>query len=121
MIVILDSKRRLTVPTALAPAVPGDYFDAQFDAEEDTPVFRRLATKSDWLGVPKECPVSTDGVLPHRRAGAPHRVFADHREDTDDDLAHASRLRQSACRAASAWLSSPSCEAGSSNPKGEVR
>jgi len=28
MIVTLDSKRRLTVPRSLAPAAPGDYFDA---------------------------------------------------------------------------------------------
>ncbi len=68
MIVTLDSKRRLTVPTALAPAAPGDYFDAQFDPEEDTLVFRRLATNSDWLAVLKECPVNTDDVPPRRRA-----------------------------------------------------
>ena len=35
MVVTLDAKRRLTVPTALAPAKPGDYFDAHFDAEEE--------------------------------------------------------------------------------------
>ncbi len=35
MVVTLDAKRRLTVPAALAPAKPGDYFDAHFDAEED--------------------------------------------------------------------------------------
>ena len=34
MVVTLDAKRRLTVPAALAPAKPGDYFDAHFDAEE---------------------------------------------------------------------------------------
>ena len=42
MVVTLDAKRRLTVPAALAPAKPGDYFDAHFDAEEDAIVFRRL-------------------------------------------------------------------------------
>lgn len=67
MIVTLDAKRRLTVPTALAPAAPGECFDAQFDPEEDTLVFRRLATKSDWLAVLKECPVSMDDVPPRRR------------------------------------------------------
>ena len=67
MIVTLDSKRRLTVPAALAPAVPGDYFDARFDADEDTLVFRRIATNSDWLAVLKECPVSMDDVPPRRR------------------------------------------------------
>jgi hypothetical protein len=67
MIVILDSKRRLTVPAALAPTSPGEYFDARFDAEEDAIVFRRLAGKEDWLTVLKECPVSMDDVPPRRR------------------------------------------------------
>ena len=67
MIVTLDSKRRLTIPAALAPAVPGDYFDARFDPDEDTLVFRRIATNSDWLAVLKECPVSMDDVPPRRR------------------------------------------------------
>jgi hypothetical protein len=39
MIVTLDSKRRLTVPTTLAHASPGEYFDAQFDAEEMSSFF----------------------------------------------------------------------------------
>jgi hypothetical protein len=47
MIVTLDTKRRLTIPAALAPASPGDYFDARFDAEEDALVFRRLAGKEN--------------------------------------------------------------------------
>jgi hypothetical protein len=67
MIVTLDAKRRLTVPTSLAPASPGDYFDASFDAEEDALVFRRLASKEDWLAVLKACPVSPDDVPPRRR------------------------------------------------------
>ena len=67
MIVTLDSKRRLTVPAHLAPAAPGEYFDARFDAEEDAIVFRRLAGKDDWLEVLKECPVSMDDVPPRRR------------------------------------------------------
>lgn len=67
MIVTLDSKRRLTIPAALAPTVPGDYFDARFDSDEDTLVFRRIAANSDWLAVLKECPVSMDDVPPRRR------------------------------------------------------
>ena len=67
MIVTLDSKRRLTIPAALAPAVPGDYFEARFDPDEDTLVFRRIAMNSDWLAVLKECPVSMDDVPPRRR------------------------------------------------------
>jgi hypothetical protein len=73
MIVILDSKRRLTVPAALAPTSPGEYFDARFDAEEDAIVFRRLAGKEDWLTVLKECPVSLDDVPPRRREKAQRR------------------------------------------------
>ena len=71
MIVTLDANRRLTVPAALAPATPGDYFDAQFDAEEDTIVFRRIAVKKDWLAVLKQCPVPMDD-LPVRRREFPH-------------------------------------------------
>ena len=73
MIVTLDSKRRLTVPASLAPASPGEYFDARFDAEEDAIVFRRLAGKEDWLAVLKECPVSMDDVPPGRHETARRR------------------------------------------------
>ena len=68
MVVTLDAKRRLTVPAALAPATPGDYFDARFDPEEDAIVFRRLASKENWLAVLKACPVSPDDV-PARAEG----------------------------------------------------
>ena len=72
MIVILDTKRRLTVPAALAPASPGDAFDARFDAEENEIVFRRIFSAGDWLAVLGECPVSMDD-LPRRRKAAPRR------------------------------------------------
>jgi hypothetical protein len=72
MIVTLDAKRRLTVPAALAPASPGDYFEAYFDAEEDVLTFRRLAGKENWLAVLRDCPVSPDDVPP-RRAAPPKR------------------------------------------------
>ncbi len=67
MLVTMDAKRRLTVPAALAPASPGEYFDASFDVEEDAIVFRRLGGKEDWLAVLKDCPVSMDDVPPRRR------------------------------------------------------
>ena len=73
MIVTLDAKRRLTVPAGLAPASPGDYFDASFDAEEDVLMFRRLPGKENWLAVLKACPVSPDDVPPRRRAPARRR------------------------------------------------
>ncbi len=75
MIVTLDAKRRLTVPAGLAPASPGDYFEAHFDAEEDTLVFRRVAGKEDWLAVLKACPVSPDDVPPRRRERARRRTL----------------------------------------------
>lgn len=72
VIVTLDAKRRLTVPARLAPASPGDSFDASFDAEEDALVFRRLAARENWLAVLKACPVSPDDVPPRRRAPVRH-------------------------------------------------
>lgn len=73
MIVTLDAKRRLTIPAALAPASPGDYFDAWFDAEEDAIVFRRLPSRENWLDVMKECPVSPDDIPPRRSEPAKRR------------------------------------------------
>ena len=67
MILTLDSKRRLTVPVGLAPAKPGDHFQAEFDPEEDAIVFRRIAKDADWLGVLKRCPVEMDDLRPRRR------------------------------------------------------
>ena len=67
MIVTLDDKRRLTVPVALAPAAPGDAFDARFDQDEDTIVFRRIKRGRSWLEVLKKCPVSMDDLPPRSR------------------------------------------------------
>ncbi len=67
MILTLDAKRRLTVPASLAPAKPGDHFIAEFDAEEDTIVFRRIAKNADWLTVLKACPVDMDDLPARRR------------------------------------------------------
>jgi hypothetical protein len=67
MIVTLDSKRRVSIPVGLAPAAPGDEFDASFDAEDDVVILRRLAKKPDWLEVLKACPVSMDDLPPRSR------------------------------------------------------
>jgi len=66
MIVTLDSKRRLTVPTAV-PAKPGDHFLVDFDAEEDALMCFRIASKPNWLKVLKACPVPMDDLPPRRR------------------------------------------------------
>ncbi len=58
MIVTLDAKRRLTVPAALAPTKPGDYFEARFDEDEDTIVFRRIKRgKGTGWRFGRKCPV----------------------------------------------------------------
>ena len=67
MIVTLDAKRRVSIPVALAPAAPGDQFEASFDAEDDVVILRRIAAKSDWLTVLKACPVPMDDLPPRRR------------------------------------------------------
>ena len=67
MIVTLDDKRRVSIPTSLAPASPGDQFDVSFDAEEDVVTLRRVAKKLDWLEVLKACPVPMDDLPPRSR------------------------------------------------------
>jgi len=67
MIVTLDSKRRVSIPAALAPATPGDEFDASFDAEDDVVTLRRVAKRPDWLEVLKSCPVPMDDLPPRSR------------------------------------------------------
>jgi hypothetical protein len=75
VIITLDAKRRLTVPRSLAPAAPGDHFEARFDAEDDSLVFRRLPARENWLAVLKACPVSLDDVPPRRRARPRRRAL----------------------------------------------
>ena len=72
MIVTLDDKRRLTVPVTLAPAAPGDAFDARFDEAEDAIVFRRVKRGRSWLAVLKACPVPMDD-LPRRSREYPKK------------------------------------------------
>ena len=62
MIVTLDDKRRVSIPAALAPATPGDQFDASFASEDDVVTLRRVAKKPDWLEVLKACPVPMDDL-----------------------------------------------------------
>jgi len=68
MILTLDAKRRLTIPTALAPAAAGDSFEAIYDEEEDEIVLRRVRRKREsWLAVLQECPVPMDDLPPRSR------------------------------------------------------
>lgn len=67
MIVTLDTKRRVSIPVALAPTKPGDQFDATFDAEEDTVILHRVKGKKDWLTVLESCPVPMDDLPPRSR------------------------------------------------------
>lgn len=70
MIVTLDSKRRVSLPASLAPAKPGDQFDATFDADDDVVILRRVPRKKDWLKVLEECPVPMND-LPRRSRDYP--------------------------------------------------
>ena len=67
MIVILDSKRRITLPATLMATRPGQTFDVRFDAEDNALIFRRLPDREDWLDVLTECPVPMDDLRPRRR------------------------------------------------------
>jgi hypothetical protein len=67
MILILDSKRRLTLPKNFIQAEPGDYFEAFYDVEDEAIVFRKLQSGKDWLDVLKECPVSMDDLTARSR------------------------------------------------------
>jgi bifunctional DNA-binding transcriptional regulator/antitoxin component of YhaV-PrlF toxin-antitoxin module len=68
MILTLDSKRRLTIPAALAPANGGDAFEAVYDEEEDEIVLRRVKrAKQSWVEMMKKCPVAMDELPPRRR------------------------------------------------------
>jgi hypothetical protein len=73
MLLTLDAKRRLTVPAALAPTQPGDHFRAEFNAEDDELIFRRIAPAGDWLEILKQCPVPMDDLRPRRRQLARRR------------------------------------------------
>ncbi|CAN5303003.1 hypothetical protein BH20VER2_BH20VER2_11410 [soil metagenome] len=67
MILTLDSKRRLTVPAALAKTSPGDAFAAFYDNEEDEIILRRIKGKGDWLEIMRQCPVPMDDLPPRSR------------------------------------------------------
>lgn len=64
MIVTLDAKRRVSIPSALSPAAPEDQFEASFDADDDVVILRRLKRKPNWLDVWKKCPTPMDDILP---------------------------------------------------------
>jgi hypothetical protein len=67
IIVTLDAKRRFSIPAKLAPASPGDQFDATFDAGEGAIILGRVKRKTNWLEVFKKCPVPMDDMPPRSR------------------------------------------------------
>ncbi len=67
MIITLDAKRRVSIPAALAPANPGDQFEATFESEDDSIILRRVPPKRNWLEVMKACPVPMDDLPPRSR------------------------------------------------------
>ena len=64
MILKLDAKRRLSIPSALTPASPGDQFEGSFDPDEDVITLRRIKREANWLKVWKQCPVPMDDLPP---------------------------------------------------------
>ena len=73
MVLILDAKRRLTLPKKLVSVESGDRFDASFDSDDQTIVFRKLPAKEYWLKVLKSCPVPMDD-LPLRSREMPKKI-----------------------------------------------
>jgi hypothetical protein len=74
VILTLDGKRRLSIPVALAPAKPGDVFEALYDETDDEITLRRMKrTKRSWLEVMRECPVPMDS-LPARSRELPKKL-----------------------------------------------
>lgn len=67
MIVTLDAKHRLTVPTALVKTSPGEHFEALYDDDDDIITLRRVKRKLDWLEVLKQCSVPMDDIPPRSR------------------------------------------------------
>jgi len=74
VILTLDSKRRLSIPVGLAPAKPGDVFEALYDEADDEITLRRMRrARRSWLEVMKECPVPMDS-LPARSRALPKKL-----------------------------------------------
>jgi hypothetical protein len=69
----LDNNRRVSIPVALASAMPGYYFDASFDAEEDVVILRHGKRKANRLEIWKQCPVPMDDV-PSRSRELPKKL-----------------------------------------------
>ncbi|PYK18104.1 MAG: hypothetical protein DME55_07745 [Verrucomicrobia bacterium] len=67
MLVVMDAKRRLTVPVAASDFKPGDTFEASFDCEESEIVFRKINQDESWLDVLMRCPVPMDDLPPRSR------------------------------------------------------
>lgn len=67
MILTLDTKRRIRIPTTLVAATPGDRFDASFDPEDDVITLRRIKSRTSWLAVWRRCPVPMDDLPPRSR------------------------------------------------------
>jgi hypothetical protein len=67
MTIIMDAKRRLTVPAAAGDFKPGDTFEVHFELEESAITFRRINQNEDWLDVALACPYPMDDLPPRSR------------------------------------------------------
>ena len=67
MTIIMDAKRRLTVPAVAGDFKPGDTFEIHFEPEESAITFRRINQNEDWLDVALACPYPMDDLPPRSR------------------------------------------------------
>ena len=73
MRIIMDAKRRLTVPASADAFKPGDTFEIHFEPEESAITFRRINQDEDWLDVALACPYPMDD-LPSRSRELPKEL-----------------------------------------------
>jgi len=73
MTVVLDAKRRLSLPASVLASKPGEVFDVIADLDEDSVTFRRLPGKEDWIDVLSQCPVSMDDLPVRKKAKSVRR------------------------------------------------
>jgi len=68
MTLILDAKRRVTLPPALVKSTPGDVWEAVYDEDEDEILLRRVKRKrKNWVDILEACPVPMDDLPPRSR------------------------------------------------------
>jgi hypothetical protein len=98
MIVTMDAKRRVSIPTALAPAAPGDILSRRTSTQASSPISSLSAVlKQDSSDVSEVSSASSSGVVALRRKTVGHLgrgqpVVAIHARDFFDEVGREHRL-----------------------------